>query len=86
MEYSFVSSPAAAPAPVAAPPAAARVAAYTPGRVAPPQKSTRPSDDALIGALALHYRADEALVIEWLRAMDLDAAERRITQLDDAPF
>ncbi|QNK66066.1 hypothetical protein [Variovorax sp. PAMC26660] len=64
------SSPAPAPAPAAR-------GTYT--RV----RTQRPSDDALIGALALHYRVHESTVIQWLQDMDLTAAARRITQLAD---
>lgn len=71
--------PVAAPAPTPAPAAA----------VAPPASvaAARPTDQALIGALALHYRADEIEVIRWLREVDLDAAEKHYVALIDAcPF
>jgi hypothetical protein len=69
-------SPAPVAAPVAAPtPAPAPVAIAAP---AAPAKPTRPTDDAIIGALALHYRVHESKVIEWLMAMDLQAASARL--------
>lgn len=64
------SAPAPAPAPAAR-------GTYT--RI----RTQRPSDDALIGALALHYRVHESTVIQWLQDMDLTAAARRIAQLAD---
>lgn len=41
-------------------------------------KPARPSDDDIIGTLALHYRVHEAKVIDWLCDMDLDAASKRL--------
>ena len=37
-------------------------------------------DDAIIEALALHFRVHESKVIEWLLAMDLKAAAERMAQ------
>lgn len=82
--FTYVATGASAPAPAVAP--TTRAASYTPVRAAPPQTRPRPSDDALIGALALHYRADEALVISWMREIDFDAAAKRVASLEDAPF
>lgn len=37
--------------------------------------NTRPTDAELIAVLAAHYRAPEAKIIEWLKTLDLDAAQ-----------
>lgn len=39
--------------------------------------STRPSDDGILGVLALHYRVHESKVIEWIITMDMESASRR---------
>lgn len=71
--------PAAAPAPAPveppAPPPPVRRFTSTPAR---PQ---RPTDDAIVGALALHYRVHESTVVEWLLDMDLTAQSDRIGRL-----
>lgn len=77
--FTYVATGAPARAPVVAP---APVVAAAPAPTANP----RPTDDALIGALALRYRADDLLVIEWLRGMDLDAAAARRAEHADCPF
>jgi len=41
-------------------------------------RPTRPSDDQIIGVLALHFRVHESKVIEWLLDMDLNAAAERM--------
>ena len=39
-------------------------------------------DDAIIAVLALHFRVHESKIIEWLLAMNLDAAaQRMVTEL-----
>ncbi len=43
------------------------------------QTGPRPSDDDIIKSLADRYRVKETRVVEWLRAMDLDAVSRRLT-------
>ncbi len=43
-------------------------------------KSTRPSDQQIIEVLALHYRARESEVIEWILDMDLIAASHEMMQ------
>lgn len=64
--------------PVSAPPAPA-VSAPAPRRVAAPSsKPTRPSDDEIIGTLALKYRVHESKVIEWILDMDLNAASDKM--------
>lgn len=40
----------------------------------------RPSDDAIIEVLALHYRVHESKIIEWLLSMDLEAASNRMAE------
>ena len=37
-------------------------------------------DDAIIEVLALHFRAHESKIIEWLLAMDLKAAAQRMAE------
>ena len=69
-----VAAPTTAAAPVAVP---APVVAVAPASIAP-AKPARPTDDAIIGALALHYRVHESKVIEWLLEMDLQAASARL--------
>ncbi len=77
-------APAAAPAAVA--PTPAPIAAPAARRVVPlrtgaaPKAASRPTDDALIGALALHYRVHESKVIEWLLEVDLHAASERLAR------
>lgn len=39
---------------------------------------TRPTDDEIIDALAMHFRVHESKVIEWLLDMDLKAASERM--------
>ena len=41
---------------------------------------TRPSDDEIIAALALHYRVHESKVIEWIISMDMESASRRMME------
>lgn len=72
--FAPVPAPAQAPAPTPAP---APVVAAAPAPAAQP-KPSRPTDDAIIGALALHYRVHESKVIEWLLEMDLQAASARL--------
>lgn len=43
-----------------------------------PVGATRPSDDEIITTLVQHYRVHESKVIEWLLAMDLQAASDRM--------
>lgn len=70
-------APAAAPASVSnAAPAGVALVAPT---VAPAAKKTRPTDDEIIAALALHYRVHESTVIAWLLELDLKAASARMT-------
>lgn len=40
-------------------------------------KSSRPSDDEILGVLAMHYRVHESKVIEWIITMDMESAARR---------
>ena len=40
----------------------------------PVTPASRPSDDEIIAALALHFRVHESKVIEWLLDFDLDGA------------
>lgn len=68
---------AVAAAPVPAQPAPATSAKPT---VKMTSKGIRPDDDAIIGVLTLHYRVHESKVIEWLLAMDLDAASNRMAR------
>lgn len=42
------------------------------------ERPTRPSDDEIIEALALHFRVHESKVIEWLLDVDLQAASDRM--------
>ncbi|MNL21781.1 hypothetical protein D3C87_1430860 [compost metagenome] len=76
-----VAAPAPEPEPerAAPPPAAAPVSRGTFTRPRP----TRPTDDALIGALALHYRVHESTVIQWLLEIDLIAASARLAKAAD---
>lgn len=60
-------------APVSSPPAQ-KVA---PAGLRTPVK-TRPTDAEIIEVLSLHYRVHESKVVEWLLAMDLDAASRAL--------
>lgn len=46
----------------------------------PVTPAKRPSDDEIIAALALHFRAHESKVIEWLLDMDLDEAAERMAE------
>ena len=55
-----------------------------PHKVVTMARDTRPSDEAIIAALALHYRVHESKVIAWLLAMDLDAASKRMASEFDA--
>lgn len=41
---------------------------------------TRPSDDEILGVLALHYRVHESKVIEWIITMDMESASRRMME------
>ena len=41
-------------------------------------KATRPTDDEIIDALALHFRVHESTVIEWLLDMDLEIASKHL--------
>jgi len=43
-------------------------------------KSSRPSDDEILGVLAMHYRVHESKVIEWIITMDMDGASRRMME------
>lgn len=56
------------------------VEAQKPAQIIPKNipKATRPTDDAIIGALALNFRVHESKVIEWLLAMDLQTASDRL--------
>lgn len=45
---------------------------------APRPKATRPTDNEIIDCLALNFRVHESKVIEWLLAMDLDAASKEL--------
>ena len=60
-------------APVSSPPAqkVAPVGLRTPVK-------TRPTDAEIIEVLSLHYRVHESKIVEWLLAMDLDAASRAL--------
>lgn len=53
---------------------------YDKPKVVPGAKGPRPTDDNMIRVLALHYRVHESKVIEWLLAMDLDAASKRMAR------
>lgn len=63
-------------------PAAVANAIAPPSTAKPAVKLTpagpRPTDDAIIDVLSLHYRVHESKVIEWLLAMDLNAASQRL--------
>lgn len=66
-------------APPAAAPVAVPIAKPAPvvaGR--PVQPPRRPSDDEIIDAVCLHFRAHESKVIEWMLEMDLIAASARL--------
>lgn len=41
-------------------------------------KPSRPTDDEIIDALALHFRVHESKVIEWLQDMDLEIASKHL--------
>lgn len=45
-----------------------------------PAAKSRPSDDEIIAALALHYHVHESAVIAWLLDMDLEAASARMAK------
>lgn len=45
-----------------------------------PAKKNRPSDHEIIEVLALHFRAHESTVIDWLLSMDIEAASERMTK------
>jgi putative phage-type endonuclease len=66
----------AAPAPEAAPVSATPASS----NVVPISKPTRPSDEQIITALALHYRVHESTVVTWLLGMDLKAASDRLAR------
>jgi putative phage-type endonuclease len=63
-----------APAQTAGP---APIAAAPKPKVAVAAKGPRPIDDDIIAVLAQHYRVHNGIVIDWLRAMDLQAAAAR---------
>lgn len=70
-----------APAVAAMPPGPATVVTTGPSAQVVPiagAKASRPTDDQIIATLALAYRVHESKVIEWLLAMDLDAASQRM--------
>ena len=75
---------AAAPAPTHAEPAAAGTARVVEAGGAPLRSGlrtpvkTRPTDAEIIEVLSLRYRVHESKVVEWLLAMDLDAASRAL--------
>ncbi len=71
-----VAPPAAVEVAPQAPPATTQVAAAKPT----PAKATRPTDDQIIEALALHFRAHEMKVIEWLHEIDLVAASKKAAE------
>jgi len=56
----------------------------SPRNVVSMARDSRPTDDQIIAALALHYRVHESKVIEWLLAMDLNAASKRMASEFDA--
>lgn len=64
---------AATPAPAPAP-AAARLTAVPGG------KPSRPTDDQIIDALAVHFRVHESQVVAWLLEVDLAAASNRMAK------
>lgn len=39
--------------------------------------AARPTDDEILGVLAMHYRVHESKVIEWIITMDMESAARR---------
>lgn len=41
-------------------------------------KKSRPTDDEIINALAIHFRVHESKVIEWLQDMDLEIASKHL--------
>ncbi len=61
---------------IEAPPVVITVTATAPK----PAKPARPTDDEIIEVLALHYRAHESKILEWLLDMDLASASKRMTQ------
>lgn len=59
------------------------------GSLRAPAQPTRPTDEALIEVLSLHYRVHESKVIEWLLEMDLIGASNRLVDAmdrGDVPF
>lgn len=74
--------PAPTSEPQSVPVQATRQPAFEPGTAPVPAKArkatqTRPTDDQIIEALALHYRVHEMTVIGWLLDMDVEAASAR---------
>ena len=57
---------------------ATQVTTAAPTPITTPAAQSRPTDDQIIEVLALHFRAHESKVIEWLLDMDLDAASNRM--------
>lgn len=39
--------------------------------------AARPTDDEILGVLAMHYRVHESKIIEWIITMDMESAARR---------
>lgn len=79
-------APAPEPEPVPAPdpvPAPVQPVAAAPARAV--RREFRPTDGQLIEVLTLHFRVHESKVIEWLLAMDLEAASKRLLD-GDVPF
>lgn len=66
------------PAPQAISAVATQVTTAAPTPITTPAAQSRPTDDQIIEVLALHFRAHESKVIEWLLDMDLDAASNRM--------
>ncbi|VTU38443.1 hypothetical protein H4CHR_04426 [Variovorax sp. PBS-H4] len=82
-----VPAPAPAPAPAIAPRSFGGYSSTRPS--AAPRREHRPTDSQLIEVLSLHYRVHESKVIEWLLAVDLDAASKRLAAAeagDPLPF
>ena len=85
-ESSAPTEPAPQPAPTSSQPPSARpvvgaAQSFSRGARLP---DSRPDDDTIIGWLAMHFRVHESKVIEWLLAMDLQAASDRMVKKEFA--
>jgi len=73
-----VAQASAKPAPAAEPTPVAESSPAAPAPSQPAAKKTRPTDNEIIGALAIHFRVHESKVIEWLLDVDLNAASEQL--------